>query len=122
MGVLLYTHITESEPGIRPTAADAGRVHRHKPLFTLAPQSRVQPGIPPFSHKIVVVQMWIGLVDPVNFFPLARAECFAGIQAPNTFEQTLPSQNFMQTRDTACELIGHVKERRVAIGHFHISF
>jgi hypothetical protein len=61
------------------------------------------------------------MVDPVNFFPLAGAECFVGIQAPDAFEQTLPSQNFMQTRDTACELLGHVKERRVAIGHFHIS-
>ncbi len=61
------------------------------------------------------------MIDPVNFFPLAGAECFVGIQAPNTFEQTLPSQNFVQTCDTACELIGHVKERRVAIGYFHIS-
>src|SRR2546425_2766822 len=105
MGVLLYIHITESEPGIRPTREDAGRVHRHKPLFTLAPRSRPQPGVPSFSHKIVVVQMRIGLVDPVNFFPLAGAECFVGIQAPDAFEQTLPSQNLMQTRDTACELI-----------------
>ena len=60
------------------------------------------------------------MADPVNFFPLAGAECFVGIQAPNAFEQTLPSQNFMQTRDAASELIRCVKERRVAIGHFHV--
>src|SRR3981189_2304766 len=65
--------------------------------------------------------MWISPVDPVNFLELARAWRFAGIQAPGALEQSLPSQNFVQTCDATGELVGCVKKCRVTIGYFRVS-
>ena len=42
-----------------------------------------------FGDKSVVVQMRVGRIHAIDFFALSRAECLVGIQAPDSFEQSL---------------------------------
>ncbi len=62
--------------------------------------------------------MRIGLKHPADLFLLPGAECLVGIQAPDSFQQTLPSQDFMQARDAAGEVVCGVEKRRVAVCYF----
>lgn len=43
---------------------------------------------------------WIGRVDPFDFRTLTAAECLVRIQAPDSFQQSLPPQDFVQASDT----------------------
>jgi hypothetical protein len=42
-----------------------------------------------FTDEVVVVELRISRINPRDFFELAGAERFAGIQAPDAFEQSL---------------------------------
>jgi hypothetical protein len=81
-------------------------------------RSRHQPLVTPLADKVIIVQMWIGRVDPFNFRTLTAAECLVRIQAPNSFQQSLPPQDFVQASDTSGKLVGGVEEGRVAIRDF----
>ena len=65
--------------------------------------------------------MRICVIDAVNLLALTRAESFVGIQAPGAFEQTLSAQDFMNTGDTARELVCCIEKRGVAIRDFDVS-
>src|SRR6267378_2053657 len=62
--------------------------------------------------------MGIGSVDAIDLFSLSGAEGFVGIQAPDTFQEALPPQDLMQSRDAAGEIVRHVEKGRVGIGNF----
>ena len=64
----------------------------------------------------VIAQMRIGAADAVDFFELAGAEGFVLVEAPETFEQALTAEDFMQTGDAAAEDVRGVEEGRVAVG------
>ena len=77
-----------------------------------------QPLVPVRGDKGVVIQVRVGGADAVNLLSLAGAETFARVETPQALEQCLPPQHLMQAGDAAGELIGRVKEGRVAIGNF----
>src|SRR5438045_2028917 len=80
--------------------------------------STVQPFIKMRGHKFVVVEMRIVSVHALDFIALARTESFIWIQAPDTFEQALPAEYFMQSRNTATVRIRGIEERGVGVGDF----
>src|SRR5687768_13173925 len=85
-----------------------------------------QPLVPAFGDEVVVVQVRIRGIDPVDLFLLTRTEPLVRIQPPVAIQQSLPSQNFVQSRDAAGELVGGVEERGVAVGdldaaHEHVA-
>src|ERR1700730_1048918 len=82
--------------------------------------SRFKPRVSALSNKIIIIQMRIGAIDPLNFCSLPGAKRFVGIQAPDTFQETLPPQDFMQSCNAAGETVCRVEERGIAIGHFHV--
>src|SRR6267378_758034 len=49
--------------------------------------------------------MGIGGVDAIDLFSLSRAEGFVGIQAPDTFQEALPPQDLLQSRDATGEIV-----------------
>lgn len=57
-------------------------------------RSRHQPLVTPLADKVIIVQIWIGRVDPFNFRTLTAAECLVRIQAPDCFQQSLPNTIF----------------------------
>src|SRR5690349_9876163 len=71
------------------------------------------------GDEVVVVQMWVTSMNPVDLFTLAGAERFVWVQTPNPFEQTLTMQHFVQTGDATGVAIGGVEEGSVAIGNFN---
>lgn len=81
---------------------------------------RLEPDVPSFAHIVIIIQMRIGLIYAVNLFTLTRAESFIGVEAPDTFQQALSAQDFMQPGDTAGETIRRVEKRGVTISHFYI--
>ena len=68
----------------------------------------------------VIDEVRIGTTYPVDFRSLAAAEAFSGIEAPRSFEKTLPSQYFVNSCDAASEAICHIEDRRIHIGDFRI--
>ena len=53
------------------------------------------------GDEVVVMEMRIGAIDAVNLSELVGAQRFVFIEAPDTFEQALAAQDFMQTGDAA---------------------
>jgi hypothetical protein len=80
-----------------------------------------KPLIQSLPNKLIVIEVWIGCIHPVNLLFLPRAKSFIGIKAPYSFEQSLPSQHFMKPGNATGELIRGVKERRICIGDFDAS-
>jgi len=74
--------------------------------------------VSPLANKIIVIQMRIGPKHPADLFLLAWAERLPGIQAPDSFEQTLPSQDLMHAGDATGEVVCGVEKRGVAVGYF----
>src|SRR5260370_1000352 len=62
--------------------------------------------------------MGIGGVDAIDLFSLSGAEGFVGIQAPDTFQEALPPQDLMQSRDAVGEIVRRVEKGCVGIGNF----
>ena len=53
------------------------------------PRLAAQPFIPVFGDKLVVVQVWVSPIYPIDFRRLARTEGFFGIKTPVSFKQAL---------------------------------
>ena len=66
----------------------------------------------------VVVEVRVGGVDAGNFFGLAGAERFVGIEAPDAFEESLAAENFVEAGDAARKMIGGVEKGGVGVGDF----
>jgi hypothetical protein len=66
--------------------------------------------INPLADKFIIIQVGIGGIHAIYFLQLSRAESFLRIQAPDSLQQSLPAQNFMQSCDTSKEIVGHVEE------------
>jgi len=80
-----------------------------------------EPLIQTLTNKLIVVQVWIGRIHAVDLVFLPRAEILAGVEAPDSFQQSLPSQHFVEAGDATGEVIRRVKESRISIGDFNIS-
>jgi hypothetical protein len=52
---------------------------------------------------------------------LSWPQCLRGVEAPDSFQQSLPAQDLMAARDDALEVIGDVEDRRIAIGDLGIQ-
>jgi hypothetical protein len=65
--------------------------------------------------EFIIVQVRIGLANPVDLFFLTRTECFLGIQAPDALEQSLSAQNLVNPGDTTRKAMGGVKESGVGV-------
>ena len=70
---------------------------------------------------MVVVEVGVGGVDAGNFFGLAGAEGFVGVEAPNAFEEALTPENFVKAGDAAGKMISCVEEGCVGVGNFDAS-
>src|SRR5258708_39899000 len=71
--------------------------------------SLLEPFIQMPAHEIILIQIRIGSVDPAEFFQLARGKIFGWVQTPPAQQQPLPPQHFVNTRDAARGLVGHVE-------------
>src|SRR4029077_1528471 len=80
-------------------------------------QLRSQPCVSSFANKLVVIQFRIGPIYPVNLLFLSGTESLLRIQAPNTLEQALSPQYFMQSGDAPREVVTCIKKCRIGIGH-----
>src|SRR5689334_9665272 len=65
----------------------------------------VEPGIEMFLDEGVVGEMRVEMADAIDFFELAGREIFVRVEAPATFEQALPAQNFVDAGNAAGELM-----------------
>src|SRR5690606_2671462 len=54
--------------------------------------------------------------DTGEFFGLTGRKTLFRVEAPDAFEQTLATQDFMATGNAAVEIVCHVEERAVAVG------
>jgi hypothetical protein len=75
-----------------------------------------QPPIEVLSDKFIITQVPIIAADAVDFHRLAGAERFVGIEAPDAFKQSLATEDFMDSGDTAMEIVGGVEQGRVGVG------
>jgi len=66
--------------------------------------------------KVVILQMRVRVADAINFLALTRTELLIRIEAPDSFEQSMPLQDFVDTWDTAGVTIGGVENRGIGIG------
>ena len=66
----------------------------------------------------VVVEVGVGGVDAGNFFGLAGAEGFVGIETPDAFEESLAAEDLVEAGDAAGKMIGCVEEGSVGVGDF----
>jgi len=56
---------------------------------------RREPLIQSLPNKLIVVKVRISLINTVDLLCLSGAKGFMRVQAPDPFQQTLPSQNFV---------------------------
>src|SRR5690606_29954793 len=61
-------------------------------------------------------QIGMQLAHAGEFFCLSRRKTFFRIEAPDTFEQPLATQDLVAAGDAAMEIIRNVEERAVAVG------
>ena len=80
-----------------------------------------EPSLQISAHKSVVVEMRIGRVDAVDFLLLSRSERFSRVEAPDAFQQPLPVKNLMAPGDDAMKVVGHIEDRRIAVGHLRVK-
>jgi len=57
----------------------------------------------------VVVEVRVGGVNAGDFFGLAGAERFVGIEAPDAFEEALAAEDFVEAGDAPGKMIGGVE-------------
>src|SRR4051812_1952144 len=68
-------------------------------------------------YEIVVGENGISLRDAIYFSRLADAQYFIFVEAPNTFQQPLTAEDFVDAWDTAAEIVCGVED-----GGIHISY
>ena len=69
------------------------------------------------GHEVIVVEVGIGSVHPLDFLGLPRRQNFSRIEAAQPLYQPLAPQHRVDPRNTAGELVGHVEEGGVGIRH-----
>src|SRR5258706_15639612 len=76
--------------------------------------------------EVVIIQMRIGAMDPIDFFALPGAWQLLPVQAPDSFKQSLAAQHLVYSRNAARVTVGGIEERGVcirdfdtAVNHFH---
>ena len=77
-----------------------------------------QPLIAMSGDEVVVVKMRVRAMDAVNLGKLPRAQRFMLIETPESFEQALAAQDFVQSGDAAAESVCSIEEGGVAVGDF----
>jgi len=77
-----------------------------------------EPGVAVLVDECVVVEVGVGGVDARDFFGLAGAEGFVGVETPNAFEEALAAENLVEAGDAAGKMIGGIEEGGVGIGDF----
>ncbi len=77
---------------------------------------RGEPGVEVLGDEGVVVKMRVGAVDAIDVGELAGAEGLVLVKAPESGEETLTAEDFMQARNAAAEGMGGVEEGGVAVG------
>jgi hypothetical protein len=82
---------------------------------------RRKPLVQSFPNKVIVIEVRISRVYPVNLFLLAGAQGFIRVQAPDAFKQPLAAQHFMKPCNAAGKLVGRVKEGSIRIGDLDAS-
>ena len=80
--------------------------------------SGIQPSIAMLSDELVIVQMRIDSIHPINLCELSWAERFVLVEAAEAIEQTLAAQHFIQPGDAATEAVRSIEEGGIAIGDF----
>jgi hypothetical protein len=65
--------------------------------------------------------MRIRAMNAVNFFSLTGTQRFLLVQTPSPLQQTLPAQDFVDSRDATGEIVRNVKDRGVRVGQFNIA-
>ncbi len=87
-------------------------------LFIWKTFSSSQPRIPVLRDKRVIIQFRIRAIDAIDFCKLPRPERLIRIDdAPDSFEQPLSAQNFVQSSDASIECIRSVEKRSIRISH-----
>ena len=63
-----------------------------------------------------VREVGVGAGDAVDFFGLAGAELFGGVEAPGALEEALAAEDFVDAGDAADEAVGGVEDGGVGVG------
>jgi hypothetical protein len=77
-----------------------------------------KPLVQSLPDKLIVIQVRIGCIYPAYLLILSWAESFSRVQAPDAFEQSLPSQHFKKSGIAAGKVIRCIKKCRIGIGNF----
>ena len=73
------------------------------------------------TDERAVVQVRVRRQDAIEFGRLARAQGLGRVQAFDAFQQSLAAQHFVATGDAACEAVGHVEHRSIAVGDLRVQ-
>ena len=84
--------------------------------------SRRQPGLPAFSHELIVVQVRIRAIHAIDLGHLSDAQRLIGVEAPGPFEQPLAPQYFVEAWDASGEPVRGVEKRRIRVGDVDAAF
>ncbi len=72
-----------------------------------------------FRHELIVVEMTISLINSIYLARLAGTEPFGFIETPDSLQQTLAPQHFVNAGDATVKTIGRVEERGIAVRDFN---
>src|SRR5262245_41673911 len=97
----------QSPPG--PPSASRRTKRREAPTSS-------KPPVQTLPHERVVREMRIRGQHAIDFLHLARTEIFVRMEAPTAGEQSLPSQDLVDSGDAARELVRRIEERGVRVG------
>lgn len=67
------------------------------------------------SHEGVVIELRVSRVDAINLLLLPRTEDLGGVKTPRPRQQTLPTKDFVQTRNAAAKPVRRIEQNRIAI-------
>ena len=76
-----------------------------------------EPVVAMLIDELVVIQVRICGVDPINLFTLTRRQRFLRIKTLDAAEESLAAQYLVEAGDTAGEPMGGIEERGIGIGH-----
>jgi hypothetical protein len=71
--------------------------------------------------KRIIVQMRISPTHPINFLHLSGGKLFVRIETPTSQQQSLPSQDLVNTREAPGKLMLRIEQGGVRIRNLNIS-
>src|SRR2546426_9763868 len=74
-----------------------------------------QPEVAILLDEGVVVEMRVGSVNPVDLFLLSGRQSLLRVETPDSFQQSLAPQHFVQTGDAAVESVRRVEKRGIRV-------